>query len=89
MILVRYLSAILVESLSGVPSGLVALFELRDLTIWFISFLEAGGKSKLRESGMIFVRINDGFYSSSILTLGIGLPIEEGCFPKMVSTIFI
>ena len=51
MILVRYLSTLLAESLlslSGIPSGSYALFALSDLTILFISFLEAGGKSKLR-----------------------------------------
>ena len=38
-------------SLSGIPSGPVALFALSYLTILFISTLEAGGKSKLKESG--------------------------------------
>ena len=57
MILVRYLSATLAEnliSLSGIPSGLVALFGLTNLTILFISWryiLEAGGESRLKEFG--------------------------------------
>ena len=57
MILVRYLSTKLAESLislSGIPSGPVALFILRDLTILFISSLEAGGKSEPREPGKTF-----------------------------------
>ena len=41
-------------SLTGIPSGPVALFPLSDLTILFISSLEAGGKSKARESGQTF-----------------------------------
>ena len=52
MILLRYLSTILAESfisLSGIPSGLVALFALSDLTILFMPSLEAGCKSKLKE----------------------------------------
>ena len=36
-------------SLSGIPSGLVALFALSDLTILFMPSLEAGCKSKLKE----------------------------------------
>ena len=35
----------------GIPSGNVALLALSDATILFISFLESGGKSKLKESG--------------------------------------
>ena len=74
MILVRYLSTTLAESLislNGIPSGPVALFAFSDLTILFISSLEAGGKSKLKEfgktffygcnTGMVFVRFNDFF----------------------------
>ena len=41
-------------SLTGIPSGPVALLPLSDLTILFISSLEAGGKSKARESGKTF-----------------------------------
>ena len=54
MILVRYLSTALTESLirlSGIPSGPFALFTLDNLTILFIAFLEAQGNSKLKESG--------------------------------------
>ena len=54
MILVRYLSTALTESLvrlSGVPSGPFALFTLDNLTILFIAFLEAQGNSKLKEFG--------------------------------------
>ena len=54
MIPVRYLSAKLAESLkssSGTPTGPVAL---SDLTILFISSLEAGGK--FSNTGMISVR---------------------------------
>ena len=57
MILVRYLSTTLAESLislSGIPSGPVALFTLSDLTVLLISSLEAGGKWKLKESGKTF-----------------------------------
>ena len=56
MILGRYLPTILAErliSLSGIPSGPVTLFAFSDLTILFISPLEAGGKSKLRQSGKL------------------------------------
>ena len=47
MTLVRYLSITLTEgliSLSGILSGNVALSALNNLTILFISSLEAGGK---------------------------------------------
>ena len=57
MILVRYLSTTFAESLinlSGTLSGPVALFALRHLSILFISSLQAGGKSKLKEYGKTF-----------------------------------
>ena len=58
MILVRYLSTTLVESLiinlSGIPSVPVALLALSNLNILFISSLQAGGKSKLKEHGKTF-----------------------------------
>ena len=65
MILVRYLSITLAESfisLSGILSDTVALFTFSDLTILFISYLEAGGKSKLRKPGKMF--------SFMVVTLG-------------------
>ena len=79
MLLVRYLSATLAESLislSGIPSGLVALFAFNDLTILFMSSLEAGGKSKLKQPskifsftvtilGWLFLRFN-GFFNVSL-----------------------
>ena len=57
MVLVRYLSRTLAESLislSGIPSGPVALFALSELSILLISSLQAGGKSKLKEHGKTF-----------------------------------
>ena len=84
MILLRYLSTTLAESLinlSGIPSDPLALFALSDLSILFISSLQAGGKSKPKEhcrtffyvynTWMVFVRFNDFFNCSSNLTLGI------------------
>ena len=64
MILVRYLSTTLAGSLislSGIPSGPVALFALSDLAILFASSLEAGGKSKLKESGIMMTTL--GWFS--------------------------
>ena len=52
MILGRYLLATLAESfmtLRGIPSSPASLFALSDLTIFVISSLEAGGKSKLKK----------------------------------------
>ena len=57
MILVRYLSTTFAKSLinlSGIPSGPAALFALSHLSIFYISFLQAGGKSKLKEHVNIF-----------------------------------
>ena len=57
MKLVRYLSTTLAESLISLivtPSGPVTLLALSDLIILFIFSLEAGSKSKLRESGKTF-----------------------------------
>ena len=57
MILLRYLSTTAAESLinlSGIPSGPATLFALRGLGILFISSLQAGGKSKLKEHGKTF-----------------------------------
>ena len=66
MILVRYLSTTLAENLiclSGIPSDSIALFTLSDLPILFISLLEVGGKSKLKESGKTL-------FSFMVATLG-------------------
>ena len=96
MLLIRYLSATLAESLvslSGIPSGLVALFAFSDLTILFISSLEAGGKSKLKQPrkgfsftvtilGWLFLRFNCFFYCSSILTLGIKVTYWGGLISR-------
>ena len=52
MILVKYLSTTFAESLknlSGIPSGPVALFALSDVSLSLSSFLQAGGKPKLKE----------------------------------------
>ena len=58
MILVRYLSTTLAESLiinlSGIPSVPVALLALSNLNILFISSLQAGVKSKRKEHGKTF-----------------------------------
>ena len=57
MILVKYLSTTFAESLknlSGIPSGSVALFALSDVSLSLSSFLQAGGKSKLKEHGKTF-----------------------------------
>ena len=57
MILLRCLSTTLTESLislGGIPSGPVALFPLSNLTFLFLSSLDAGGKSKLKEPGKTF-----------------------------------
>ena len=65
MILVKYLSTTFAESLknlSGIPSGSVALFALSDVSLSLSSFLQAGGKSKLKEHGKTF--------SSMFTTLG-------------------
>ena len=65
-------------SLSGIPSGPVALFALSDLTILSIPSLEAGGKQKSKSlvkhflfSLAWFLKIQWFFYCSSILTLRI------------------
>ena len=57
MILVRYLSTALAESLislSGMSTGPLALFTMSDITILFIFFLEAGRYLKLKDSGKTF-----------------------------------
>ena len=41
-------------SLSSIPSGTVALFAPSDLTILYMSSLEARGKSNLKESDKTF-----------------------------------
>ena len=72
MTLVRYLLTTLAESfiiLNGIPSGPIVLFTLSDLTISFISSLEGGSKSKLKDfgkkfyfygynTGMVFINFN-------------------------------
>ena len=50
------------KNLSGIPSGSVALFALSDVSLSLSSFLQAGGKSKLKEHGKTF--------SSMFTTLG-------------------
>ena len=81
MILVRYLSTTeSLISLSGIiPLGPVALFTLSDLTILFISSLDARGNSKSLAKRFLlwlqhwddFCKFKDFFYGSSILTLEI------------------
>ena len=57
MILVRYFATLLAESFKsfgGIQSTPAALFALSYLSISFISSLDAGGKSKLKEFGKTF-----------------------------------